>query len=260
MIKNDDVKMAKKGGSKHLKRLPAPASWPIHRKEHKWVVKPKPGPHSLSKSLPLLLVLRDILGLAKNRKEAMIMLSGGQIRVNGKIRRRDDYSIGFFDVIEIPAIQKVYRIILARKRLQLQEIEGDEREFKLCKIVGKTTVKGGHLQLHVHDGNNILLKISDRKNPIEDIYSIYDVLRVGIPSYEILAHLKFEEGVLGIIERGKRAGTLAEVTKIVKGPRHKTSSVALRDSNGNLFETILNNVFPIGKGDPWIKLPEEDQT
>ncbi|MFX0075991.1 MAG: 30S ribosomal protein S4e, partial [Candidatus Hermodarchaeota archaeon] len=36
--------MTRKGGSKHLKRLPAPSSWPIHRKEFRWVVKPRSGP------------------------------------------------------------------------------------------------------------------------------------------------------------------------------------------------------------------------
>ena len=50
--------MTKKGGSKHLKRLPAPVNWPIHRKEFRWVVKSRPGPHPLDRSLPLLLVVR----------------------------------------------------------------------------------------------------------------------------------------------------------------------------------------------------------
>lgn len=32
---------------RHLKRIAAPKTWPIKRKEHKWIVRPTPGPHPL---------------------------------------------------------------------------------------------------------------------------------------------------------------------------------------------------------------------
>ena len=62
--------MGKKGGSLHLKREASPAFWPIHRKEFTWAVKPRPGPHSINRCIPLVLIVREILGLAKTRKEA----------------------------------------------------------------------------------------------------------------------------------------------------------------------------------------------
>src|SRR4030042_1686301 len=152
--------MAKKGGSKHLKRLPAPANWPIHRKEFKWVAKPKPGPHSVERSLPLLLIVREILGFVKTRNEAKIMLSAGQIKVDGRVIREDDYPVGMMDLIEISSIKKSYRILPSHKGLKLHTLQGNEKDFKLCKIVSKTTAKGGHLQLNLHDGKNVLVKIA----------------------------------------------------------------------------------------------------
>lgn len=63
------MELGKKGGRRHLKRKPAPKTWPIHRKEQVWTIKPRPGPHPISRCLPLTLVVRDILGFAKTRKE-----------------------------------------------------------------------------------------------------------------------------------------------------------------------------------------------
>ena len=37
----------------HLKRIAVPKSWPIKRKENKWIARPMPGPHSLNHSISL---------------------------------------------------------------------------------------------------------------------------------------------------------------------------------------------------------------
>jgi small subunit ribosomal protein S4e len=249
--------MTKKGGSKHLKRLPAPASWPIHRKEFRWVVKPRAGPHSLSKSLPLLLVVRELLGLAKNRREVKTMLSEGHVKVDGKVRREDDYPVGTMDVVEIPIAEKAFRVLPSKKGLRLYAVGREEKEFKLCKIIGKTIVTEGNLQLNLHDGKNILVKAVDSDNRTEDVYNVHDVLKIGVPTYEILAHLKFEEGVLGIVDKGKNSGTQVEVKKIVKRAWPSRASVSLNDSEGNQFETVIDYIFPIGKDEPWITIPQE---
>ncbi|MFH0897832.1 MAG: 30S ribosomal protein S4e [Candidatus Bathyarchaeota archaeon] len=250
--------MTKKGGSRHLKRLPAPASWPIHRKEFRWVVKSRAGPHSLNRSLPLLLIVRDVLGLVKNRREAKTMLSEGHVKVDGDVKREDDYPVGLMDIIEIPIAEKAFRVFPSKSGLRLHVAESDEKNFKLCKIVGKTIVAEGKLQLHLHDGKNILVKNANSEKPTEDVYRVNDVLKIEIPSYEILTHLKFEEGVLGIVDGGKNAGTMVEVKKIVMRAWPSKASVSLADSAGNQFETILDYVFPIGQGEPMITIQKAD--
>jgi len=248
--------MAKKGGSKHLKRLPAPANWPIRRKESKWVAKPRPGPHPLKSSLPLLLVIREVLGLAKDQREAKIILSGGHVKVDGKVRHGYDYPVGIMDLIEVPSMKKAFRVLPSNKGLHLHAIEDYEKEFKLCKVIAKTTIKKGGSQLNLHDGKNILVKATDPNHPTEDTYGLHDMLKIGLLNNEILAHLKLEEGVLGIVDGGKNAGILAEVTKIRKSGL-SPKSVMLKDLKGNNFETTINYVFPVGKGESWISLPEE---
>ncbi|MGC9345552.1 MAG: 30S ribosomal protein S4e, partial [Candidatus Bathyarchaeales archaeon] len=185
--------MGKKGGSTGLKRKPAPRFWPIHRKEFVWVVKPSPGPHSLESCLPLAIVLRDILRFAKTRKEAKTIVSQGKVYVDGKVRREDDFPVGLMDVISIPEIDKCFRILPSSKGLILHPIDKEEANFKLCRIENKTLVKNGHLQLILHDGSNIPVKVADPKNLQEDVYKTLDTLQISLPERQILQHIKLKE-------------------------------------------------------------------
>jgi len=250
--------MGKKGGSKHLKRLPAPTFWPIHKKEFKWVIKPKPGPHKKDRSFPLLLILREVLGLAKNRKEADRILSENHIKVDGVIRKKDTFSVGLMDILDIPIIEKSYRILpLRRKGLGLHVIDGKEKDFKLCKIMNKTIVKGGISQLNLHDGRNILLRKSDPEKITGDILKTHDVLKIEIPNSQILDHLSFDVGVFAIVENGKNIGRWGKVIAIEKKESLRPSIVTLKDLEDDQFKTILDYIFPIGRTEPWISLPEE---
>ena len=56
--------------ARHQKRVAAPISWPITRKTHHWVVGANAGAHSMETGIPLLVVVRDILKVANNAREA----------------------------------------------------------------------------------------------------------------------------------------------------------------------------------------------
>ena len=248
--------MGKKGRSRHLKRYPAPRDWPIHRKEYKWVVKPIPGPHSIDSCLPLLIIIRDILKIAKNRREVKIILSNDNVRVNGKVIRDDAFPVGLMDVIDIPEFQKTYRIVTTvKKGYTLHPIKGEEKEFKLCKVKNKTTVKGGQIQLNLNDGQNKLIEVADPDNPVEDVYKTIDVLKISIPEGEIIGHIRFKEGIVALITGGKNRGYRGKLTRIEKkGSLHLP--IVTIEGKGVQFKTSLNNVFVIGDVEPWISLPE----
>jgi small subunit ribosomal protein S4e len=210
--------------------------------------------------LPLLLIVRDILKLVKSRREAKILLSEGHVKVDGKVRCNDDYPVGLMDVIEIPLINTSYRILPAQKKgLILHPITEQESKFKLCQIINKTNVKGGHLQLNLHDGRNILFRVENPKNPEEDIYKTHTILQVLLPNMEIAAHLKLEEGVLVLITGGKNVGRTGKVVKIESREGPFPQMVTLEERGGEQIKTIRDYVFAIGKGMPWISLPEENE-
>jgi len=253
--------LGKKGGSTGLKRKPAPRFWPIHRKEFVWVVKPSPGPHSLESCLPLAIVLRDILRFAKTRKEAKKIVSQGKVYVDGKVRREDDFPVGLMDVISISEIDKCFRILPSSKGLILHPIDKEEANFKLCRIENKTLVKNGHLQLNLHDGSNIPVKVTDPKNPQEDVYKTLDTLQISLPERQILQHIKLKENDFAIITSGKNIGRYGKIIEIeeMKGKKRRNVLVTIDDGRGNRYQTILNFVFAIGEIKPLISLPEVAQ-
>lgn len=251
--------MGKKGGKKHLKRKPAPKFWPIHRKEFVWVVRPKPGPHPTSRCMPLALIVRDILGFAKTRKEAKTIISQGKIKVNGKLQLEELFPTGLMDVISIPEMKKTYRILPSEKGLFLHSIGSEEALFKLCRIENKTVIKGGRMQLNLHDGRNIQVQVEDPQKPEKDVYQTLDVLKTSIPSQEITAHLKLGKDMHAIIVGGKNVGKCGKIVTVEKRPGQKRrgSLVTIEDENGNRFQTTLNFIFATGDTRPWISLPED---
>jgi small subunit ribosomal protein S4e len=218
-----------------LKRLASPKWWPIKRKEKKFVVSTR-GPHEKEFSIPLLILIRDIFKLAETNKEAKKIIKKGDVLVDKKKRKDPKFGVGLLDVIEIPLLKKAWRAI-PKKGLSFLEIPQKESNLKIVKINDKKTLKGNKNQLNLNDGRNILT---------QEKYSTYDSLLIELPEQKIVEHLKFEEGSLVLVTRGKNAGKLARI-KIIERNR-----VWL--DNGGLFEIPKNLVIVVGKDKPIIKL------
>jgi small subunit ribosomal protein S4e len=241
--------MAKMGSRKHLKRFKAPKMWPIHVKEETWTTKTSAGPHALNESIPLVMVLRDILGVANNAREAKIILNNGDVLVDGTARKDHRFPVGFMDVISIPKINKYYRVLPDYKgRLVLHEIDEKDSNFKLVSIKNKTTIKGGKTQLNLHDGRNVLS---------EDEYKTGDVLLLEIPEQNISDSIQFEEGSLGLITGGKHIGELGRINTITVTKSSKSNTVLMETDEGS-FLTLTKYVFVIGKDKPVISLLGDD--
>lgn len=249
--------MGRRGKTARLKRKPAPRFWPIHRKEDPWILKPSSGPHNLQNCLSLTLVLRDILGVAQTRKESQTVIYQGKILVNGKVPHKDDIPVGLMDVISMADANKYYRIMPTHKGLSVIAISKDETAFKLSRIENKATVSGG-VQLNLHDGSNILLKIADPKDPKEDIYDTFDVLKVNLPGQEITSCIQLKEGNYAIITGGKNIGTTGKIVEIEKTENKKRRNclVVIEDEQGKRYQTILNFVFSLGETQPLISAME----
>jgi small subunit ribosomal protein S4e len=253
------LKVGKKGGRRHLKRKPAPAFWPIHRKEYLWTVKPNPGPHPIAQSIPLILLLRDVLGVAQTRSEAEAILSGRKVIVDGQVQREGLFPTGLMDVITMPEMEKTYRVLPSEKGLTLHAVGKDEAMFKICRIENKKVVNGGNVQLNLHDGRNILIEVKDPSKPEEDVFKTLDSVKIGLPSQEILGHLKLGEGVQAIIVGGKNVGKHGKIVAVEQREhqKRKNALVTIEDVRGNRFQTTVEYVFVVGDTKPHVSLPEE---
>jgi small subunit ribosomal protein S4e len=249
--------LGKKGKTARPKRKPAPRFWSIHRKELPWIVKPSSGPHSLQSCLPLTIVLRDMLGVAQTRKEVKMILSEGKVQVNGKIRRKDDFPVGLMDVVSMPEVGKFYRVMPSHKGLVLNSISKKEAGFKLARVEDKSVVKGG-VQIALHDGSNIYVKVADPKNPQVVAYDTFDVLKITYPEKQVILSLKTKEGNLAVITGGKNIGKLGKIVEIEKteAKKRRQALVVIEDPKGARYQTILDFVFSIGEAESLIGLPE----
>ena len=248
--------MGRKGGSAHLKREMAPKFWPIHRKAFSWTVKPKPGPHPICQCVPLVIMVREMLGLAKTKKEARTIISQGKILVDGKIRSDEHFPMGLMDVVSIPEIKKDYRLLPSQKGLFLNPINADESKFKLCRIEGKETLDNGRTQLNLHDGRNLLIDAGNPKSSPEVVYRTLDVVKISLPEQEILERLKLEKGMLTLFAGGANIGKYGTITDInvQAGQKRGNSIVAIKSEDGETFQTTLNYAFVIGDKTPRISL------
>jgi small subunit ribosomal protein S4e len=192
--------------------------------------------------------MRDILGVAKTKKEVGMILSKGTIMVDGKIRRRADFPVGLMDVISMPDVDRFFRVLPSHKGLILSPISKKESEFKLCRVEDKTTIAKG-AQIALHDGSNILVKMSDPKNPKEVQYESFDILKLSLPDKQVVDVAKTKEGKLAIITGGKNIGKQGRIVEIEKteAKKRRNALVIIEDQNGNRYQTIMEFIFAIGE-------------
>ena len=247
--------MGRKGADRHMKRQVSPVSWPIPRKGYVWAVRPSPGPHGTAESLPLGVVLRDMLGYADNLREAEVILNAGRVKVDGKTRQDEGFPVGIMDVIELVDAKQYFRLLPSRKRPILHAISRDESTFKLCRIESKTTVAGGHVQYNLHDGRNLLVRISDPLRPQGNTYNRCDTLRITVPELTVLDHLRFSEGLMALVTGGGSSGRYGKIESIQKRGNFP-DTVSLISPEKTEIRTIVDYVFPIGVDSALISLPK----
>ena len=238
---------------KHLKRLSAPKSWKIPRKKNTWVVKTRPGPHSIEGSLPLLLVVRDYLGLADNTREAKRIINEGKILVDKKARKDHRFSVGLMDVIEIPeAKERLVVLFDGKGNLVLKELSKKNTNTKLCKIKDKTSLAGGNIQLNLHDGTNILVKIKNPKSPKEDVYKTKDTVVLDLKTGKIQNHIPYKKGSVVLVTGGAHRASVARIDEINILKSTQSNTVMLTEGKEK-FQTIEDFVFVIGEKEPVLK-------
>lgn len=244
--------MARKGGLGHLKRLASPEYWPIHRKEQPWAPKPNPGPHRAINSMPLEIIIRDELHLAKTRREASRAVAGGKVKVDGKPRLERNHPAGLMDVVEFADANLAYRMLPVKGQgLGLVKITKEEAKFKLCKILGKNTAPKGLVQYGTHDGRNLIFPATDTQNAE---YSTNDTLRISVPTQRILSHMKFEKGNYALVTAGRNMGKSGKIVELQPATATRPAMVRIEDDAGTKFDTMVDYTFVIGTDKPAIKL------
>lgn len=230
--------------SKHMKRLSSPVTWKQQRKSFPWSVRSRAGPHPLYGSVPLLVVIRDILGYANTAKEARRIISGGKIEVDGRIVKDYQRPIGFMDVLSIKETGLARRVLLDKNGIfVLGDANPQEVGWKLVKVTGKKISKGGKVQIATHDGRVILSNEKGVKRG--------DTLKISIPEQKILDVYPMAKETSVYVTGGAHRGTITTIREINVSRSYQENTV---ESNDN-FTTTMSNVFVLGKSKGEISLP-----
>jgi small subunit ribosomal protein S4e len=187
----------------HLKRHAIPKSWPIQRKGTTFVVQPNRG---FSDSIPVLIILRDLLKVAQNRKEAKKMIHMKSILLNGKEIRDEKEGVMLFDVITLVPSNKNYRLtIIKNEKFNIEEIKESEAHTKIVKIIGKTILKGKKVQLNLSDGRNFLANVKCKMG---------DSALINLKNKKIEKCIPLDENSEAIIFSGKHSGEKGKIESI----------------------------------------------
>ncbi|MBO0888948.1 30S ribosomal protein S4e, partial [Candidatus Bathyarchaeota archaeon] len=244
--------MARKFGSRQLKREPSPRFWPINRKKMAWAPLTRPGPHAQEKSLPLVIVIREILGYANTAREARHIINTGKVKVDGKVRRDHRFPVGLMDVLQIEGASGSYRILpKADAGLTPTPIDPKEVGFKLCKVVGKKTIPGGSNQITLHDGRSLILPAREARQKTGEDIMVGATIQIGLPDQKIMSQVPFQMGALGLVVDGRNQGLTGRVESIIPGTHARRKTVRIETLGGTL-ETPAAYVIPIGTDKPLV--------
>jgi len=222
----------------HQKRLSAPKSWPVERKNQVFTVGSGGGPHD-SEAVPLVVFVRDILGYVESAKELRYALEDDGVLVNGDAVSDHRLPVGTFDIVGFPSRDEYYRVFPGEGgRLSLVPVEEEAADNKLGRIDDITHVSGGHVQLNLHNGANIEVE--------DDDYSTNDSVVVDLETSEILERFEFEEGSAVTAVDGKHSGEVGELVDVEVHEGSSDNTVRV-ETDGEEFETIEEYVFVIGE-------------
>lgn len=226
----------------HMKRVTVPRTWPVERKTHTWSLHPSLGPHPVEQSIPLAFVLRDYLGYADTAGEARHIIASREVLVDGTTRTDPRFSCGLMDVVSLPKADEHYRLLVdAKGTIRLVPVNADDASWKLCRVQNKTTVKGGAIQLNLHDGRNVIA---------EQEYGTGDVVKLAVPDQEALETFPFAPGSKALVTNGKHAGEIAPITAIRTTKSSRPNVVELEG-----FSTIEPYVFVVGTDTSLVSMP-----
>ncbi|MCL5101910.1 MAG: S4 domain-containing protein [Candidatus Marsarchaeota archaeon] len=228
--------MANKGNNRHIKSLNAPKFFGVAKKEHTYTAKPSAGRHSLQKSVALQTIVKKS-SLFSGTAEAVKAIKAMEITVNGKKVYDPKYPVGLNDIINITPIGKKFSVQISKQGASvLEELKKADAE-RHAKVTGKYVSKANVLMLRLHDGSSI--KAPDKSIAVGDTITLSE-------SNEFKQHLPMKSGSKCIVIDGVHVGAEGKIVNMAKGTMHSSAVATIEQSNGEKFDTLVENLIVIG--------------
>ena len=230
-------------GKNHIKRIATPKTWDVKRKITTFITRQNSGAHKLSLSMSLNVILRDLIDVIKNTKEAKYIVKNKMVIVNNKKVRDYRMNVGLFDVITIPTLKENYRILLNTKgKIYAKKINDKEAEIVPYKIENKTIISKKYAQLNLSAGKTIRIAIEQLKN-----YKTGDTIIFNTKTNKIEKNIELKQGAIVYFTEGKHIGQKGEVQEETK----EAYRIKMGDK---LLETAKEKFFVLGNKKSEIEL------
>ncbi len=208
----------------HVKRQAAPKAWPIPRKGTKFIIRGE------STGIPILILLRDVLKIARTKKEVKRAIFEKNLMVCGKLVKDVRKNVELFDVITLVSSKKNYKLIFTENgKYTLMEIKESEKDKKITKIINKKILKGKKTQLNLLDGRNYLSTIKCAVN---------DSVIIDFKKNAIEKVLPLKEKTNAIVIGGKHIGKTGVIQKI-----DKDLKIAEIESNKQKLNVLIRHLM-----------------
>lgn len=178
-----------------------PKEWPLARKGRKYIAV---SSHNDSESIPIVFALRDVLKIAKTKREVKKICMDKNVKVNGRVRVDIAFPIQYRDILQIEKIGKTYILVRKNKRFQFEEIKNNSAKNKVVKIRGKKILGKGRVQANLQDGGNFLIKES---------FSCGDSAVVDFEKNSITKIIPLKTGAKVEIIKGKHIGSEGKIVQ-----------------------------------------------
>lgn len=207
-----------------------PKTWPIHRKDSKKRYLAVPD-HAKSRSISLLFILRDIMKLARTKKEVRFILLNKEVKVNNVARTSESFPVQVFDTLSLEKLKKFYRLEIKNGKFKLIEINEKDADKNVSKVCGKKMLKNGLIQMNLDDGNNFVTK---------EKFSIGDSAVINTKEKKLMKILPLTSGAKVEVVGGKYAGKRGKLVSFEELARGKNYVIKLEDREVSLpLKTLL---------------------
>ncbi len=206
----------------HVKRQTIEGTWPVPRKGTKYLVV---ASDNKKNGIPVLIIIRDLMNLAKDRREVRKIILDKKVLVNDRVIRKDNFSVLPFDVIQI-GDEKYTLGFSDNGKFQVNKTKASERTLK---VIGKKLLSKKQVQLNLLYGSNIIEK---------------DKIKIGdsvvIKDKKIIKTIELKEGKKAIILSGKHVGKAGKIEKI-----DEKSKIATIASEGKKINVSTKRIMAV---------------
>ena len=208
----------------HVNRQNIGKFWAIPRKGTKYLAL---ASHEKKSSMPLVVVLRDVLKIIRNKKELQRIINEKRIQINHKEIRDTNYPVGLFDIISLPSAKKNYKTLLSKhKKMIFEEISDKESESKVFKILSKKILPKNQIQFNLMHGRNVTTKEKAKTG---------DSVLLNLKDNKIIKIIPMEKGKNAYVIKGKHSGHVGKIDEIVSRGGKQIAKISSDEGKVNVW-------------------------